>query len=170
MISPVPIRILCVDYHPVVRRGIAAMLATEPQLDLVAEAASGSEALENNTVGIQNTATGNFALYTNVNGNNNGNHNGLHLQNGHGAQNGHGVENGHGGNGHGEFDLSKPRITTVPERSRAASMPAPRVATKLSVPCGRTSEGSPFHPNSKGGGGAAWIMMRSRCTPTSAPA
>src|SRR5438477_8793522 len=46
-----------------------------------------------------------------VNGNHNGNHNnGLHLQNGHSA------ENGHGGNGHGEFDLSKPRITTVPER------------------------------------------------------
>ena len=44
--SPSPIRILCVDDHPVVRRGIAAMLATEPQLDLVAEAASGSEALE----------------------------------------------------------------------------------------------------------------------------
>jgi two-component system, NarL family, response regulator len=41
-----PIRILCVDDHPVVRRGIAAMLATEPGLELVAEAASGSEALE----------------------------------------------------------------------------------------------------------------------------
>jgi DNA-binding NarL/FixJ family response regulator len=41
-----PIRILCVDDHPVVRRGIAAMLATEPLLSLVAEAASGSEALE----------------------------------------------------------------------------------------------------------------------------
>ena len=40
-----PIRILCVDDHPVVRRGIAAMLATEPSLRLVAEAASGSEAL-----------------------------------------------------------------------------------------------------------------------------
>jgi two-component system, NarL family, response regulator len=40
-----PIRILCVDDHPVVRRGIAAMLATEPSLSLVAEAASGSEAL-----------------------------------------------------------------------------------------------------------------------------
>lgn len=46
MTSPAPIRILCVDDHPVVRRGIAAMLATEPQLELVAEAASGSEALE----------------------------------------------------------------------------------------------------------------------------
>ena len=46
MSTAVPIRILCVDDHPVVRRGIAAMLATEPALDLVAEAASGIEALE----------------------------------------------------------------------------------------------------------------------------
>jgi DNA-binding NarL/FixJ family response regulator len=37
---------LCVDDHPVVRRGVAAMLAVEPELDLVAEAASGREALE----------------------------------------------------------------------------------------------------------------------------
>jgi DNA-binding NarL/FixJ family response regulator len=40
------IRVLCVDDHPVVRRGVAAMLAVEPELDLVAEAASGREALE----------------------------------------------------------------------------------------------------------------------------
>ncbi len=46
MSAAVPIRLLCVDDHPVVRRGIAAMLATEPALNLVAEAANGSEALE----------------------------------------------------------------------------------------------------------------------------
>lgn len=40
------IRVLCVDDHPVVRRGVAAMLGTEPELELVAEAASGEEAVE----------------------------------------------------------------------------------------------------------------------------
>jgi len=47
--SPRPhrkIRILCVDDHPVVRRGVAAMLAVEAELDLVAEASTGSEAVE----------------------------------------------------------------------------------------------------------------------------
>ncbi|HYZ82856.1 MAG TPA: response regulator transcription factor [Bryobacteraceae bacterium] len=41
-----PIRVLCVDDHPVVRRGVAAMLGTEPELELVAEAASGKEAVD----------------------------------------------------------------------------------------------------------------------------
>jgi DNA-binding NarL/FixJ family response regulator len=41
-----PIRILCVDDHPVVRRGIAAMLGTEPTLSLVGEASCGPEAIE----------------------------------------------------------------------------------------------------------------------------
>jgi two-component system, NarL family, response regulator len=39
------IRVMCVDDHPVVRRGIAAMLQTVPELNLIAEAASGSEAV-----------------------------------------------------------------------------------------------------------------------------
>lgn len=47
--SPVSIRrirILCVDDHPVVRRGVAAMLGTEPELELVAEAGSAREAVD----------------------------------------------------------------------------------------------------------------------------
>jgi DNA-binding NarL/FixJ family response regulator len=34
---------MCVDDEPVVRRGIAAMLRTVPELNLIAEAASGDE-------------------------------------------------------------------------------------------------------------------------------
>jgi DNA-binding NarL/FixJ family response regulator len=40
-----PIRILAVDDHDLVRKGIAAILSTEPDLDLVAAAHSGAEAL-----------------------------------------------------------------------------------------------------------------------------
>ena len=40
------IRVLCVDDHPIVRKGIASLLATESELELVAEAASGREAVE----------------------------------------------------------------------------------------------------------------------------
>lgn len=40
-----PIRILAVDDHPIFRNGIAALLATQPDLDLVAEASSGREAI-----------------------------------------------------------------------------------------------------------------------------
>ena len=40
------IRVLCVDDHPIVRKGIASLLANENDLELVAEAASGSEAVE----------------------------------------------------------------------------------------------------------------------------
>lgn len=40
------IRVLCVDDHPIVRKGIASLLANEPDLKLVGEAAGGREALE----------------------------------------------------------------------------------------------------------------------------
>lgn len=41
-----PIRVLAVDDHPIVRRGIALMLSTEPDIELVAEAANGREAIQ----------------------------------------------------------------------------------------------------------------------------
>jgi DNA-binding NarL/FixJ family response regulator len=40
------IRILCADDHPLVRKGLAAILAQEPDLELVAEAQNGREAIE----------------------------------------------------------------------------------------------------------------------------
>ena len=40
------IRILTVDDHPLFRSGIAALLATQPDIDLVAEASNGREAIE----------------------------------------------------------------------------------------------------------------------------
>ena len=41
-----PILVLCVDDHPLVRKGIASILATEPDMRLVAEAGSGREGVE----------------------------------------------------------------------------------------------------------------------------
>ncbi|MGA3194207.1 MAG: response regulator transcription factor [Terriglobales bacterium] len=46
MIQGNPIRILTVDDHPVLREGIAAILATEADMSLVAEAGNGHEAIE----------------------------------------------------------------------------------------------------------------------------
>jgi len=39
------IRVLCVDDHPLVRKGIASILLTEPGMELVGEATDGREAL-----------------------------------------------------------------------------------------------------------------------------
>ena len=39
------IRVLCVDDHPLVRKGVASSLATEPQIALVGEADNGRDAL-----------------------------------------------------------------------------------------------------------------------------
>ena len=39
------IRVLCVDDHPLIRKGIASILANEPDMELVAEAATGDEAV-----------------------------------------------------------------------------------------------------------------------------
>jgi DNA-binding NarL/FixJ family response regulator len=44
--APQAIRVLCVDDHPLVRKGIAAILANEPDMQLVEEAGDGREAVE----------------------------------------------------------------------------------------------------------------------------
>ena len=41
-----PIRVLCVDDHPLVRKGIVAILANESDIELVAEAGNGRDAVE----------------------------------------------------------------------------------------------------------------------------
>ena len=40
------IRVLCVDDHPLVRKGVASILSNEPDMLLVAEASNGREAVE----------------------------------------------------------------------------------------------------------------------------
>ncbi len=41
-----PIKVLCADDHPIVRKGIASLLANESDMTLVAEAAGGREAVD----------------------------------------------------------------------------------------------------------------------------
>jgi DNA-binding NarL/FixJ family response regulator len=41
-----PIRILTVDDHPLLRDGVAALIATQPDMTLIAEASTGREAIE----------------------------------------------------------------------------------------------------------------------------
>ena len=40
------IRVMCVDDHPIVRQGLSAIIASDPDIDLVAEAVSGEESIE----------------------------------------------------------------------------------------------------------------------------
>jgi DNA-binding NarL/FixJ family response regulator len=42
----IPIRILCVDDHPLLREGVTALLASQPDMTLIAEASNGREAIE----------------------------------------------------------------------------------------------------------------------------
>lgn len=44
--SSARIRVLCVDDHPIVRKGIASLLANEPDTVLVGEASNGAEAVK----------------------------------------------------------------------------------------------------------------------------
>ena len=44
--APKPIRIALVDDHPLLRQGIAALIADQPDLQLVAQASNGLEAIE----------------------------------------------------------------------------------------------------------------------------
>jgi len=41
-----PIRILAVDDHPLIRQGISGLLAVQPDMELIAEAGTGREAIE----------------------------------------------------------------------------------------------------------------------------
>lgn len=45
MTSNSPIRVLCVDDHPIIRHGIASLLSLEADMSLVAEAENGGEAI-----------------------------------------------------------------------------------------------------------------------------
>ena len=46
MANPNAIRILSVDDHPLLREGIAALIGNQPDMELIGEAASGSEAID----------------------------------------------------------------------------------------------------------------------------
>src|SRR5438477_12820007 len=45
-VTAAAIRVLCVDDHPLVRKGIASILANEPNITLVGEADNGRDALD----------------------------------------------------------------------------------------------------------------------------
>jgi DNA-binding NarL/FixJ family response regulator len=44
--DPTPIRILSVDDHPLIRQGVAGLLATQADMNLIAQAANGREAIQ----------------------------------------------------------------------------------------------------------------------------
>ena len=44
--EPSPIRVLCVDDHPVVLQGISGLVGVQPDMEVVAEAVNGREAIE----------------------------------------------------------------------------------------------------------------------------
>src|ERR1700690_4650441 len=44
--DPAPIRILAVDDHPLIRQGIAGLIAVQSDMTLVAEASNGREAIQ----------------------------------------------------------------------------------------------------------------------------
>src|SRR5271168_1656131 len=44
--DPSPIRILSVDDHPLIRQGVAGLVATQPDMNLIAEATNGREAIQ----------------------------------------------------------------------------------------------------------------------------
>jgi DNA-binding NarL/FixJ family response regulator len=44
--DPSPIRILSVDDHPLIRKGVAGLVATQADMNLIAEAANGREAIQ----------------------------------------------------------------------------------------------------------------------------
>jgi DNA-binding NarL/FixJ family response regulator len=44
--DPKPIRILSVDDHPLIRQGVAGLLATQADMNLIAEAANGRDAIQ----------------------------------------------------------------------------------------------------------------------------
>jgi DNA-binding NarL/FixJ family response regulator len=46
MTTPAKIRVLCVDDHPVVREGIAAIISLQPDMTMAGTAATGREAIE----------------------------------------------------------------------------------------------------------------------------
>ncbi len=46
MITPTPIRVLVADDHPLFRKGVASLLAGEPDFEVVGEASNGQEAIE----------------------------------------------------------------------------------------------------------------------------